>query len=71
MPNTKLNKMHMPEQAPNIRNKNYKEVALGYTDEIALEEAKRCLQCKNKPCTKGCPVNVPIPEFIKKIGTAK
>lgn len=67
MPNTKLNKMHMPEQMPNIRNKNYKEVSLGYTDEIALEEAKRCLQCKHKPCTKGCPVNVPIPEFIKKI----
>lgn len=67
MPNTKLNKMHMPEQTPNIRNKNYKEVALGYTDEIALEEAKRCLQCKHKPCTKGCPVSVSIPDFIKKI----
>ena len=67
MPNTKLNKMHMPEQTPNIRNKNYKEVALGYTDEIALEEAKRCLQCKHKPCTKGCPVSVSIPDFIKKL----
>lgn len=57
----------MPEQAPDVRNKNFKEVALGYTPEMALEEAKRCLQCKHRPCVSGCPVNVQIPEFIAKV----
>ena len=54
----------MPEQAPDVRNKNFEEVALGYTDEMAMEEAQRCLNCKHKPCVNGCPVGVPIPEFI-------
>ncbi len=57
----------MPAQAPDIRNKNFKEVALGYTEEMAIDEAKRCLDCKNKPCVNGCPVNIHIPEFIGKV----
>lgn len=57
----------MPEQDPNVRNKNFKEVALGYTPEMAMEEATRCLHCKNKPCVAGCPVNVHIPDFIEKV----
>lgn len=71
MPNMSLNKMKMPEQAPDIRNKNFIEVALGYTEEMALEEAQRCLQCKNSPCVAGCPVNVQIPEFIKLIAEGR
>lgn len=55
----------MPEQDPNVRNRNFLEVALGYTQEQAIEEANRCLQCKTKPCVAGCPVKVQIPEFIK------
>ena len=66
MANMSPNKVAMPEQDPNVRNKNFKEVALGYTKEMAMEEATRCLNCKNKPCVNGCPVNVPIPEFIEK-----
>ena len=62
-----LTKVPMPEQAPDVRNKNFDEVALGYTKEMAMEEATRCLSCKNKPCVSGCPVNVPIPEFIAKV----
>lgn len=65
MPNMSLSKVKMPEQDPDVRNKNFVEVALGYTEEMAREEAQRCLQCKNKPCVAGCPVNVQIPEFIK------
>ena len=57
----------MPEQQPDIRATNFREVALGYTREIAMEEADRCLHCKNAPCVKGCPVNVPIPDFIAHI----
>ncbi len=57
-------KVKMPEQNPEIRNKNFLEVTLGYTEEMALEEASRCLNCKNAPCMNGCPVNVKIPEFI-------
>lgn len=60
-------KTKMPEQEPQIRNKNFKEVALGYTPEMAVAEAKRCLNCKNKPCVSGCPVNVKIPDFIAKV----
>ena len=67
MANMSPNKVAMPEQDPNVRNKNFKEVALGYTKEMAMEEATRCLNCKNKPCVNGCPVNVPIPEFIQKV----
>ena len=57
-------KVKMPEQEPNVRNKNFKEVALGYTPEQAKEEAERCLNCRHTPCMNGCPVGVPIPEFI-------
>lgn len=67
MPNMSLNKVKMPEQEPNVRNKNFKEVSLGYTKEQALEEASRCLNCKQRFCVQGCPVNVPIPEFIHAI----
>ncbi|MEA4888044.1 MAG: NADPH-dependent glutamate synthase [Clostridiaceae bacterium] len=64
MPNMSLKKMAMPEQDPNVRNRNFLEVAQGYTAEMAMEEAARCLQCKAKPCVSGCPVNVNIPGFI-------
>lgn len=64
MPNMSLNKNPMPEQCPNERNKNFLEVAKGYTEEMAIDEAKRCLNCKHKPCMQGCPVSVKIPEFI-------
>ena len=64
MPNMTPKKTPMPEQAPDVRNKNFEEVALGYTDEMAIEEAQRCLNCKHKPCVNGCPVGVPIPDFI-------
>lgn len=57
-------KYEMPEQLPQERIKNFKEVPYGYSKEIAVEEAKRCLQCKNKPCMKGCPVEIDIPGFI-------
>ena len=67
MPNMSLKKNPMPEQEPQIRAANFKEVALGYTREIAMEEADRCLTCKHAPCVSGCPVNVPIPSFIAKI----
>nr|WP_240495834.1 NADPH-dependent glutamate synthase [Thermoanaerobacterium sp. PSU-2] len=62
-----LKKVPMPEQEPNQRNKNFKEVALGYEENMAVEEAERCIQCKNQPCVEGCPVHVKIPEFIKLI----
>ena len=67
MPNMSLKKNEMPSQDPNIRNKNFLEVALGYTEAQALDEAQRCLNCKAHPCVNGCPVNVRIPEFIQKI----
>ena len=57
----------MPTQEPNVRNHNFKEVALGYTEEIALDEAERCLNCKKPMCMQGCPVSINIPEFISKI----
>lgn len=60
-------KHEMPTQDPIVREKNFKEVALGYTAEIAVEEANRCLNCKNKPCVSGCPVNIDIPDFITQI----
>lgn len=69
--NNSLEKVKMPEQEPNIRNKNFKEVALGYTSEMAMEEANRCMDCKKKPCVSGCPVNVRIPEFIAKVKEGK
>ncbi|HIU56243.1 MAG TPA: NADPH-dependent glutamate synthase [Candidatus Ornithomonoglobus merdipullorum] len=64
MPNMRMDKNPMPEQAPDVRNKNFLEVTLGYTAEAAIDEAQRCLNCKNKPCMQGCPVSVKIPEFI-------
>ncbi len=67
MPNMSLEKVKMPEQDPNVRNKNFEEVSLGYTKEQAMEEATRCLNCKHKPCTQGCPVGVPIPAFISEV----
>ena len=63
----KPKKHEMPTQEPSVRARNFKEVALGYPAEIAVEEAKRCLNCKNRPCVSGCPVNISIPEFISKI----
>ena len=71
MPNMSLKKVSMPEQDPEVRNKNFEEVALGYTEEMAIEEAQRCLNCKHKPCVAGCPVNVQIPEFITLITEGK
>lgn len=67
MPNMNPKKVPMPEQDPDLRSKNFNEVAVGYTGDMAREEASRCLHCKNKPCVSGCPVGVPIPDFIKKI----
>ena len=66
MANMSMTKNPMPTQEPDVRNKNFQEVALGYTKEQALDEAARCLNCKNRPCTQGCPVAVHIPEFIAK-----
>ena len=60
MPNMSLVRNEMPVQEPDVRNKNFKEVALGYTEEQAIDEAKRCLNCKNKPCSTGCPVQIDI-----------
>ncbi|MEG1743858.1 MAG: FAD-dependent oxidoreductase, partial [Clostridia bacterium] len=67
MPNLSLKQNEMPAQAPQIRNKNFFEVTLGYTKEQAIDEAKRCLNCKNMPCVSGCPVCINIPEFIRHI----
>ncbi|MCI8572949.1 MAG: NADPH-dependent glutamate synthase [Oscillibacter sp.] len=71
MANMSLQKNPMPSQDPNVRNKNFQEVALGYTEEQALDEAQRCLNCKNKPCMQGCPVMVHIPEFIQKVAAGE
>jgi glutamate synthase (NADPH/NADH) small chain len=60
-------KTPMPEQPPQVRRSNFKEVSLGYTPELAMREARRCLQCKKPQCVTGCPVGVPIPRFIKEI----
>ncbi len=67
MADMSLEKVPMPEQAPDIRNKNFLEVATGYTPEMAMREAGRCINCKNKPCVSGCPVNVRIPQFIEQV----
>ncbi len=64
MPNMSLKKNPMPHQEPKVRAGNFSEVALGYTAEQAMDEAQRCLNCKNKPCVSGCPVNISIPDFI-------
>ena len=62
-----LKKNPMPVQDPEVRAHNFSEVALGYSDEAALDEAQRCLNCKNAPCVSGCPVNIRIPDFISRI----
>ncbi len=67
MPNMSLKKNEMPVQDPVLRSTNYKEVALGYTPEQAIDEAQRCLNCKNKPCVNGCPVQIDIPAFISEV----
>ena len=64
MPNMRLDKVPMNEQDPLVRNHNFEEVSLGYTKEQAMEEASRCLNCRHRPCVGGCPVGVPIPQFI-------
>lgn len=71
MPNMSLKKHEMPSQAPDVRNKNFEEVALGYSAETAMEEAQRCLNCKNKPCIGGCPVKIHIPDFIAKVAAGE
>ena len=67
LPNMKPNKNEMPMQDPKVRAHNFDEVATGYSEEIAIDEAKRCLNCKTMPCVAGCPVKIHIPEFIAKI----
>ncbi len=67
MPNMSMVKNEMPSQEPDVRNKNFLEVALGYTEEQAISEAQRCLNCKHKPCVSGCPVQIDIPAFIQKV----
>ena len=57
----------MPEQKPEVRNKNFLEVCTGYTEDQAIREAMRCLRCRKKPCVSGCPVNIKIPLFIEKV----
>ncbi len=67
MPNMSLKKNPMPSQDANVRNKNFLEVTLGYSEEQAVDEANRCLNCKHKPCVGGCPVNIDIPAFIARV----
>ncbi len=64
---TQLERLHMPEQPPEIRNRNFKEVNLGLTEEQAIHEASRCIDCPKPTCITGCPVGINIPKFIKKI----
>ncbi|MDO5548029.1 MAG: NADPH-dependent glutamate synthase [Eubacteriales bacterium] len=71
MPNMSPTKNPIPEQEPNVRNKNFEEVSLGYDAETAVDEANRCLHCKHQPCVAGCPVNVKIPDFIALIKEGK
>lgn len=67
MPNMSPKKNEMPSQAPEVRARNFDEVALGYTEDQAIDEAKRCLNCRNMPCVSGCPVRIHIPAFIAKV----
>ena len=71
MPNMRLTKNPMPAQEPDVRNKNFYEVTFGYTAETAIDEAQRCLHCKNKPCVGGCPVRIHIPDFIAKVAAGE
>ncbi|MDP2919870.1 MAG: NADPH-dependent glutamate synthase [Dehalococcoidia bacterium] len=64
-PKLNLNRVDMPRQDPRVRARNFREVALGYTPEQALEEASRCILCPKRPCVGGCPVNIDIPDFIE------
>mgnify|MGYP003296855452 FL=1 len=65
--NMSLKRNEMPTQDAGIRSTNFGEVALGYSEETAINEALRCLECKKMPCVSGCPVNIHIPEFIAKV----
>ena len=65
--NMDLNKCPMPVQDPDVRNKNFDEVALGYTYDMAVNEARRCLNCPKKPCVSACPVQIDIPAFIERV----
>lgn len=65
--NMDMKKCPMPVQEPDVRNKNFEEVALGYTYDMAVNEARRCLNCKNKPCVSACPVQIDIPAFIERV----
>ena len=67
MANMSLKKNEMPTQEAHVRAHNFDEVALGYTEAMAIDEAQRCLNCKNMPCVGACPVNIRIPEFIEKV----
>lgn len=67
MANVSMKKNEMPAQEASVRNSNFMEVTLGYTEDQAIDEAQRCLNCKNKPCMEGCPVQINIPEFIQAI----
>ena len=67
MPNMSLQKNPMPSQEPDVRRRNFDEVALGYTEAQAQDEAQRCLNCKHRPCTQGCPVHIDIPDFIAEV----
>lgn len=67
MINLEKTKNPMPQQEPMVRKRNFEEVATGYTEEMAINEAMRCLKCRKKPCTKGCPVKIHIPEFIEAV----
>lgn len=71
MLNMRHDRNPMPSQEPNVRNKNFDEVALGYTEEMAINEAERCLNCKNPLCRNGCPVQIDIPAFIQKVAQGK
>ena len=71
MPREIVDRVEMPKQSPEERRSNFREVALGVDPELAVREAKRCIQCKTKPCTKGCPVEVEIPEFIALMAQGK
>ena len=67
MANMQMTKTPMPEQDPQVRNHNFLEVAQGYTLEQAMNEAQRCIHCKNPACVSGCPVGIPIPDFLAKV----
>ena len=71
MPNMNPKKNPMPSQDPAVRRRNFDEVALGYTEAMAIDEAERCLNCKNMPCVSGCPVGIAIPSFIQKVKTGE